>query len=186
VKLPLDTPEFYARIVAYSPVKRVPVLIDGDVHIWDSLAICEHANDYFLNGCGWPADRAARGSARAISAEMHAGFGALREALPMDCGKRVTRPALGAAVAADIERICAIWRDARARHAAQGPFLFGGFCIADAMYAPVALRFASYGIEPGAIEHEYMQTLLALPALREWLDAAATEAPMPQSEPNLP
>jgi len=186
VKLPLDTPEFYARIKDYSPAARVPVLIDGDAHIWDSLAICEYANDYFLGGGGWPAERTARGHARAISAEMHSGFSALRTHLPMNTRRQGPAPAIGADTAADIARIRMIWRDARERHAARGPFLFGAFSIADAMYAPVASRFASYAVELGAPERDYVDALFALPALQEWLAEARTEPLAVEHEKTTP
>lgn len=186
VKLPLDTPEFYARIGDYSPAGRVPVLIDGDVHVWDSLAICEYANDYFLDGRGWPADRAGRGSARAISAEMHSGFVALRTNMPMNTRRQGPAPAIAADTAKDIARICKLWSEAREKHAAHGPFLFGAFSIADAMYAPVALRFLSYSVDVGAVERAYIDTLLALPALREWLAEAATEEIAVEHEKTTP
>lgn len=186
VKLPLDTPEFYARIGGYSPAARVPVLIDGEVRVWDSLAICEYANDYFLDGRGWPADRAARGWARAISAEMHSGFAALRTNLPMNTQRKGPAPAIGADTAREVARIRGIWRDARERHAAQGAFLFGAFSIADAMYAPVALRFVSYLVELDAVARAYVDALLALPPMREWLAEAATEALAPEHEKTTP
>ena len=186
VKLPLDTPEFYARIRDYSPAGRVPVLIDGDVHVWDSLAICDYVNDYFLDGRGWPADRAARGWARAISAEMHSGFAALRTHMPMNTQRQGSTPAIGADTAKDIARVRALWREAREAHAAQGPFLFGAFSIADAMYAPVASRFVSYAVELGAHERAYVDALLALPAMREWLAEAATEPLMSEHEKTTP
>lgn len=186
VKLPLDTPEFYARIVEYSPAGRVPVLIDGEAHVWDSLAICDYVNEYVLDGRGWPAERATRGWARAISAEMHSGFAALRTNMPMNVRKHVPTPALGADTAKDIARVRTLWCEARERHAQHGPFLFGSFSIADAMYAPVALRFVSYSVEVGAVEHAYMDTLLALPAMREWLAEAGTEELMPEHEKTTP
>jgi glutathione S-transferase len=178
VKLPLDEPEFYARIGDYSPAGRVPVLIDagtGAVHVWDSLAICEYANEHLLDGRGWPAERSARAQARSVSAEMHAGFSALRNALPMNTRRTGQTPALSADVARDIDRIKTIWREARESHAGQGEFLFGGFSIADAMYAPVVLRFVSYSIDLGPLERRYADVILALPAMREWLAEAATE-----------
>ena len=186
IKLPLDTPEFYARIVDYSPAGRVPVLIDGDVHVWDSLAICEYVNENFLDGRGWPADRAARGWARAISAEMHSGFAALRTNMPMNIRRQVPTPTLNATTEGDIGRVRAIWAGARERHAGQGPFLFGAFSIADAMYAPVVFRFVSYSVELGAVERAYVDTLLATPALREWIAEAATEPLAPQYEKTTP
>lgn len=186
IKLPLDTPEFYARVRDYSPAARVPVLIDGDLRVWDSLAICEYANEVFLDGRGWPADRAARARARAVSAEMHSGFAALRTNMPMNTQRRGPAPAIDADTAKDIARIRAIWRETRERHADQGPFLFGAFSIADAMYVPVALRFVSYAVDLGAVECAYVDTLLALPALREWLAEAATEPLAAEHEKTAP
>lgn len=174
VRLPLDTPEFYASIGRYSPTGRVPVLQVGDVVVWDSLAILEYSSERWLDGAGWPADREARALARAVSAEMHSGFATLRAQCPMDCVKRSTAP-VSAEVMRDIERIGVLWRDCRARYGADGPFLFGGFSIADAMYAPVALRITSYAIPIGPVERDYCDALLALPALREWLSDAEAE-----------
>jgi glutathione S-transferase len=175
LKLPLDTPEFEARIGEYSPSRRVPALIDGDVRLWDSLAIAEYANERWLGGRGWPAGMQARAFARAISAEMHAGFTALRQALPFNCRKRAETPVLSADAAADVARVLAIWNEARRRFGAGGPFLFGAFTIADATYAPIALRFVSFGIELDSCAHDYVAFLRALPALQEWLAEAATE-----------
>lgn len=196
IKLPLDEPEFYARIGDYSPAGRVPVLIDHGVvdpgsagnalHVWDSLAICEYANERLLDGRGWPADRAARARARSVSAEMHSGFGALRHALPMNTRKRVPTPALAEDVLRDVDRVKAIWREARERHARHGDFLFGPFGIADAMYAPVVLRFVSYAIALGPIERAYADRVLALACLREWLAEAETEPMAPFHEQSVP
>lgn len=179
LKLALDTPEFDARIGAYSPSGRVPALHDGGVRLWDSLAIAEYANERWLGGRGWPADLAVRAHARAISAEMHSGFTALRRELPMNCAKRVSAPALSADAAADVARVLSIWHEARTRFAAHGAFLYGAFSIADAMYAPVVLRFRSYGIELDPVARAWSETMLALPALQEWLADAAAE---PRSE----
>jgi len=174
VRLPLDTPEFYAAIGTYSPTGRVPVLRVDDLVVWDSLAILEYSNERWLDGAGWPRHIAARARARSVSAEMHSGFANLRAQCPMDCVKRSTAP-VSAEVLRDIERIGALWRDCRARHGAEGPFLFGQFGIADAMYAPVALRIVSYAIPIGPVERDYVDALLALPALREWLSDADAE-----------
>jgi glutathione S-transferase len=191
VKLTLDTPEFHARIGEYSAAGRVPVLLDGDLHVWDSLAIAEYANERFLDGRGWPQSRADRAHARAISAEMHSGFTALRRELPMNCRKRVRADSIGAGVmsadaARDVARVQAIWREARSQHADAGAFLFGAFGIADAMYAPVVLRFISYDVALGPPERAYVDAVAALPALQHWIADAATEALSPEHEQMTP
>jgi glutathione S-transferase len=191
VKLTLDTPEFHARIGEYSAAGRVPVLLDGDLHVWDSLAIAEYANEQFLDGRGWPQARADRAHARAISAEMHSGFTALRRELPMNCRKRVRADSIGDGAmstdaARDVARVKDIWRDARGRHADAGAFLFGAFGIADAMYAPVVLRFISYDVALGEIERAYVDAVAALPALQHWIADAATEALCPVHEQMTP
>jgi glutathione S-transferase len=174
VRLPLDTMEFERDIARWSPSGRVPVLHRGDLVVWDSLAICEYANEAYLDGGGWPRDIAARALARAVSAEMHSGFMALRNALPLNCRRRAKGFVVPSEAQRDIERIARIWRECRAR-AGAGEFLFGDFTIADAMYAPVVLRFRTYGVELGDIERRYAAAILALPALREWLAAAEAE-----------
>lgn len=175
IMLPLDTPEFYERIRGYSPTGRVPVLHDGDIRVWDSLAIAEYANERWLDGRGWPRDIAARAFARSISAEMHSGFAALRSELSMNCRKRVKNHPVSKDAQADIARIKAIWREARERFGSSGPFLFGTFGIADAMYAPVVLRFVSYDVALDRVESAYADAILALPALQEWLAATVNE-----------
>jgi len=174
-RLLLDTPEFARTIADWSPNRAVPAMRHAGITIWDSLAVCEYANETFLDGRGWPADAPARAIARSVSAEMHSGFQALRKALPMNCRRRTRSTPIGPDVQANIDRIRAIWRDCRARFGGGGAFLFGGFSIADAMYAPVALRFVSYGVECDAAMQAYVDALLALPALQEWLRAAAAE-----------
>jgi glutathione S-transferase len=175
IKLILDTPTFAAQIAAYSPAGRVPVLVDGDRHIWDSLAICEYANER-AQGRGWPADAAARAHARSISAEMHSGFSALRESWPMNTVGRSMRTPASAAVARDVERIERIWTDCRARYGSEGPWLCGRFSIADAMYAPVALRFNTYDAalaEPAA--REYLRHVLDDRHVQQWMKDAEEE-----------
>ena len=174
-RLLLDTPEFARTIADWSPNRAVPAMRHAGITIWDSLAICEYANETFLDGAGWPADAAARAVARSVSAEMHSGFQALRKALPMNCRRRTHGTPLGPDVLANIARIGALWRDCRARFGTGGPFLFGGFSIADAMYAPVASRFVSYGVDMDASTQAYADALFALPAMEEWLRAAAAE-----------
>jgi glutathione S-transferase len=184
IKLPLDTPEFYARILDYSPSGRVPALRHGDVHVWDSLAVCEYVNEALLGGRGWPHDATTRAHARSISAEMHSGFSALRNEMPMNCRKHVEHHPASDACRADIARVKSIWREARERFGKGGDFLFGTFGIADAMYAPVMLRFLSYGVPLEGVERAYAQTLRALPAIADWLADAATEPLAPLHEQN--
>jgi glutathione S-transferase len=179
VRLPLDTPEFAARIGHYTPTARVPVLHDGELVVWDSLAICEYVNEVWLDGAGWPRERAARARARSVSAEMHSGFGDLRRSMPLNVNQRRKDFVPAADVRRDIERVVAIWRECRARSAGQGAFLFGDFSIADAMYAPVASRFVSYGIEVGAVERAWMDAVFALPAMQQWVAGARAEAALP-------
>jgi len=174
-RLSLDTPEFYERIRHYSPSGRVPVLNHDGLVVWDSLAICEYVNETFLDGAGWPRDRAARARARCVSAEMHSGFGDMRRFMPMNWRKRVPNFAPPPEAQRDIERITELWRECRGRSAGQGPFLFGEFSIADAMFAPVATRFVTYDVKVGPVERDWMDAVLALPAMQEWLKAAEAE-----------
>lgn len=174
-RIALDTPAFAAEVAPWSPSGRVPALRHGDIAIWDSLAICEYANETFLAGAGWPAAAAARALARTVSAEMHSGFQALRTTMPMNWRRRRPAVNVGAQTRRDIERVLALWADCRRRFGAGGPFLFGEFSIADAMYAPVALRFVSYGVVLDADAQAYVDALLGLVALQEWLRAAEVE-----------
>lgn len=171
--LPLDTPEFARDIVRFSPTRRVPVLRHGELLVWDSLAICEYVCE--LAGRGWPADRAARAMARSVCAEMHSGFGALRSQWPMNARAVDRRTGADAALEADIARIQQIWRECRAGFGIAGPWLFGPYSVADAMYAPVVLRFHTYGARLDEVAAAYSATTLADPFLREWLDAARAE-----------
>lgn len=175
IRIPLYEKGSRAAVLAYSPSGKVPALEHGDAIVWDSLAICEHVAELHPEAGCWPADAVARAVARAVSAEMHSGFQALREALPMNCRRRSPRASLASAVQADIGRICAIWRSCRDRFGSGGEFLFGGFTIADAMYAPVVVRFRSYAIAAGQVETACMSALLELPAMQDWLAAAAAE-----------
>jgi glutathione S-transferase len=172
--LPLDTPEFARDVALLSPTRRVPVLNDGEVTIWDSLAICEYACE--LAGRGWPVARAARAMARSVCAEMHAGFTILRSQWPMNARAvgRNTGPNPERTV--EIARIEQLWNDCRLRFGAQGPWLFGEYSVADAMYAPVVLRFRTYGARVNEASAGYMQTVLADAFMREWLAAAAAES----------
>ncbi len=170
----LRQPDTLAEIRRHSPSGRVPLLIDGTLRIWDSLAICEYAAERFPAAGLWPEDSAARATARAVSAEMHAGFAALRRDLSMDCQLR-TRLTPEGETEADIDRITTLWRDCRDRFGAGGPFLFGRPTIADCMYAPVVSRFVSYDIALDPACAAYRDAVLALPAMQAWLAAAAAE-----------
>lgn len=154
------------RILDVSPAGKVPILVDGDVTVWDSLAIIEYLAEKFPEKKLWPADRAARARARAISAEMHSGFAALRN----ECGMNLHRPvgavALSEEARDNVARVQGIWSDCLARHG--GPFLFGAFGGADAMYAPVVHRFRTYAIDATPAARRYMDTMQALPAFQEW------------------
>jgi glutathione S-transferase len=163
------------RILSFTHSGKVPALIDGDVTIWDSLAIIEYAAERFPEAKLWPEDRAGRAHARSISAEMHSGFAALRN----ECGMNLHRPvgaiALSADARADIARIQQIWTECRERYGKTGPFLFGAFSGADAMFAPVVHRFRLYAIEVAPAVRDYMDTMMALPAFQEWTRAGLAE-----------
>jgi glutathione S-transferase len=175
VVIPLYRDDSKPRLLAYSPAGKVPVLIDGDVTVWESLAILEYASEKFPAAGLWPADASARSHARAISAEMHAGFAALRGACPMNCRRPANPRDLSPEVEQDIRRIDSMWSDCRARFGEGGPFLFGRLTAADAMYAPIVLRFATYAIEVSPASRSYMVAVAALPAMREWAAAALAE-----------
>lgn len=186
IRIPLFTPEMAARIAHYSPAGKVPVLLDGGLTVWESLAICEYLAERFPEAGGWPAERSARAVARAAAAEMHAGFPDLRAELAMNCrARRTVTPS--PAAQADIERIHALWRQCRDSYGQTGPWLFGTFTIADAMFAPVALRFLTYGVRLPAMSRAYVDTISADPAIQEWLQAAHAEREIiPQNERGTP
>jgi glutathione S-transferase len=163
------------RILSFSRAGKVPVLIDGDVTVWDSLAIIEYLAERFPDAKLWPDDRAARALARSISAEMHSGFMPLRN----ECGMNLHRPiravTLSAEAEADVARIQDIWAECRARYGKSGPFLFGAFSAADAMFGPVVHRFRTYAIKVEAPAKAYMDAMIALPAFAEWTRAGLAE-----------
>jgi glutathione S-transferase len=175
IRIPLYTPESKAQIRQYSPSGRVPCLLDGGLAVWDSLAICEYLAERHPELQLWPAAGAARAVARSVSAEMHAGFQHLRSNMGMNCRGRF--PGLGRTVevAGEIERIQRMWADCRARFGGTQPFLFGPFSIADAMFAPVVLRFRTYQVQLNPVCREYADAVLGLPALQDWLAAALAE-----------
>jgi glutathione S-transferase len=172
----LRQPDTRAKILDYSPSGKVPILFDDDLAIWDSLAILEYAAERFPEARLWPEEPKARARARSISAEMHAGFAAVRSELPMDACATLPTPDLSAVALQECARIQEIWRDARTGFGAAGPFLFGAFTNADAMYAPVATRFRTYAIALDPICRAYADAVLALPAMASWYDEAARQS----------
>lgn len=173
-------PETMAKLRQHSPSGRVPVLRHGTITVWESLAICEYLAERFPAARLWPEEHAARAHARAISSEMHAGFGALRENLPMEISRRWPPGRRIAKAQADIDRVTAIWRECRDRFGKSGAngagdFLFGGFSIADAMFAPVTTRFVTYGVPLDAVSSAYVTAIQRWPAMAEWIAAAKAE-----------
>jgi len=173
--IPLDQPDTAARIAQVNPAGRVPALLHGDQVIWDSLAICEYANELFPKAQLWPQDAKARAWARSVSAEMHSGFQAMREHLPMKMKESIHLDRIPPEAQANIDRIRASWTELRRRHAAAGPYLFGGFSIADAMYAPVVSRFRTYGVPVDGVVAAYCETVWAHPAMQAWRSGAEAE-----------
>lgn len=173
ILIPLRAATTKADILKYSPSGKVPCLIDGETVVWDSLAICEYLAEKVSSL--WPSERKARAEARSICAEMHSGFAALRQGMSMDV--RASKPFVepSAEVAADVARIVAIWEECRRKYARKGPFLFGHFTNADAMYAPVVFRFLTYHVELPEASRKWVETMAALPAMQEWQRAAADE-----------
>lgn len=173
--IPLRHPDTRDRVLKVSPTGKVPALVDGDVTVWESLAILEYLADKHPGRGIWPTDLKARALARSISSEMHAGFVALRSACPMNLMRRYQPKDRGADVKADVERITALWREARARFGSSGPFLFGAFSAADAMYAPVATRFRTYSIAIDPVSQAYADAVLSTSAFKSWQADALKE-----------
>jgi len=174
-RIGFNQPDFDARVRRYSPVGRVPVLVDGDVRVWDSLAIAEYLAEKFPEKKLWPEGAPARARARSICAEMHAGFTELRRRLPMNCEATLPLGTLETALQRDIDRVVDIWSDAREKHSQEGPFLFGRFTIADAYFAPVVWRFVTYVIPLPPAARTYLETMTGLESMKEWLAGARAE-----------
>ena len=175
VVVPLGQPDTTDNILRWSPTARVPAYKDGDIFLWDSLAICEHLAEAFPDAGLWPTELKARATARSVVAEMHSGFVALRKHMPMNLRASYDGSGREPGVDEDIARITAIWKECRTNHGAHGDLLFGGFTIADAFYAPIVSRFLTYGVSPGGIAGEYMEAVWALPAMRDWAEKAHAE-----------
>ena len=187
IVIPLYEPGSCEEILKYSPTGKVPVLIDDNQHIWESLAILEYLAEKFRATGLWPRDAQARAHARAVAAEMHAGFQPLRKNCPMNLWLPPKKRPVPDEVAGDVRRVDALWNECRSRFGQGGPFLFGAFGAADAMYAPVVSRLHSYGLDVGEVSRRYMDAVMSLPAFIEWL-AAALKDPwvMQHNEPDWP
>ncbi len=181
IRVPLDQADTKANILRHSPTGKVPCLIDsgsaGRLTVWDSLAICEYVNEAYAAGRMWPAELAARAHARSAAAEMHSGFAALRTHMSMDIrARKYERGAAAMAredVAADITRIRALWFDALVQ--SSGPFLFGDFSIADAFFAPVVMRFVTYGVDLPPALAAYRDRVVGLAPMQQWIAEATAE-----------
>jgi glutathione S-transferase len=175
IVIPLHQDATSLEILKHSPAGKVPVLHHGDITVWESLAILEYLADAFYDRVWWPTDPHAKAHARTIAAEMHASFGALRQAMPMNLRKVYPARTWAEDVTKDIGRVQAIWRDTRHRFGQGGDFLFGDFTISDAMFAPVITRFKTYVIDMDDVCSAYADAVLALPAMQKWTAEAADE-----------
>jgi glutathione S-transferase len=183
IVIPLDEPTTRKRILAYAPTGKCPSLHDGAISVWESLAIVEYVAEKYPDRAIWPKAKAARAHARTLSAEMHAGFQALRQHCPTNFRRPVRRLELTEAVEADVARIEAAWSHARKTFGAAGPFLFGRFSAADAMFAPVVNRLHVYDAKVTKTTRDYMNAIMALPAWKAWIkDAEAEEWRMDKYE----
>ena len=175
ILISLNEQGYKTELLKHSPSGRVPCLVHGDLKIWDSLAIGEYANELAPEARLWPEDRAARAVARAVSSEMHSGFSALRANMPMNIRSSFPKEGRKPGVQEDIDRVKAIWRLCLSRHGGDGPFLFGHFTIADAMYAPVVSRFRTFDVDLGEQEQAYADAIWSMDAMKEWVEASEDE-----------
>jgi glutathione S-transferase len=174
-KYSFNDPQWKDRVRKHSPVGQVPVLVDGDLVVWDSLAIVEYVAETFPDRGVWPAGRAARARARSVCAEMHAGFRALRSRLGMNCELRLPMPVLDLATRRDVDRVCDLWADCAHFADGGGPYLFGAFSAADAYFAPVVRRFVTYDVALPDTARRYVAAIEALPSMKDWMKAALAE-----------
>ena len=174
-RVALFTDTFEEELAAYGSDSKVPVLQDSELIVWDSLAIMEYLSENHLQNKGWPADTAARAVARSVSNEMHSSFANVRNELPMNCRKTFSGVHLSAAAQREVERIQSLWQLCREKYGKQGEWLFGEFSIADAMFAPVALRFSGYSIALDETAAKYVYQVLHHPAIQEWIAAGKAE-----------
>lgn len=174
IKLALFSDTFHSELAKYSPAGKVPVLVDGDLSVWDSLSICEYLNENYLDGKGWPADTKKRAVARSVVADMHSGLFGIRTEMPMNCRAR-RQIVLTDVAKKEVASLDVLWTKLRAENAQYGDYLFGEFSLADAFFAPVMFRFKTYGIVLSAAASDYQTTMLAHRAMQEWLDDAIAE-----------
>jgi glutathione S-transferase len=175
VRIPICTPDSEQLIRQYSPTGKRPVLIEDELAIWDSLSICEYLVERFPHFHWWPQDRKARAVARSISAEMHSGFSHLRQQMPLNCRAKLPGKGMTPEVQKEIDRITEIWRNCRQNFGGNGSMLFGEFTIADAMFASEVLRFNTYEVKLDSESQDYVEAILALPSVQEWLASAKSE-----------
>ncbi|WP_163338290.1 glutathione S-transferase family protein [Desulfopila sp. IMCC35008] len=175
IRIPLGTKVTKSEILRYSKAGKVPVLYDGDVVVWDSLAILEYISEQYLDGKGWPDDVSMRAEARSCCAEMHSGFFTLREDMPMNCRAKGRQVLISENLQKDITRVDDIWSALREKYSEKGPWLFGLFSIADCMFAPVVFRFQTYGVTVSETSRMYMETVLSEQRVKDWLRAGEEE-----------
>lgn len=174
-RIPLFTDSTDQELAPYFSDCKVPILMDGEFVVWDSLSILEYLSENYLDSKGWPHAGKARAFARSISAEMHSSFVNVRNELPMNCRKSLSGIKLSCEAAREVQRIREIWRKSRTEYGGNGEWLLGDYSIADAMYAPIALRFSGYGIPLSGVEASYVQTVLKHPNIVQWMEAGKTE-----------
>jgi glutathione S-transferase len=175
IRVPLFTETTNDTLEQYNSDYKVPVLKDGELIVWDTLAILEYLSEKFLSGGGWPQGERARAIARSVSAEMHSSFVHLRSEMPMNCRKKFQNIQFSTDAMRDVDRVKSLWRRCRTEFASTGEWLFGDYSIADAMFAPVALRFAGYSIPLDGVEKSYVESVLHQPAIIEWIEAGKAE-----------
>lgn len=175
IRIPLSSENTYIEFAKYTKAGKVPVLHDNDLVVWDSIAICEYISEQYLNGKGWPSDPNDRAEARSCCAEMHSGFFAIRQRLPMNCRAVNRRVEITTDLEKEISRIDSLWSSLQTKHNRRGPWLFGDFSIADCMFAPVILRFNTYNVAVSENSRKYMEDVLAHPKIQLWLAQAKKE-----------
>ncbi len=175
IRVALFTETTADQLSQYGSDAKVPILKDGELLIWDSLSILEFISENYLDSKGWPQDKSARAMARSISCEMHSSFPNVRNTLPMNCRKQFQNIKLTTQTEREIGRIKSLWRDCRTRYATNGEWLFGQYSIADAMFAPIALRFHGYDIPLEGIEKTYLQSVLNQVVIQDWIEAGKKE-----------